>query len=300
MPFFVTGDNVKIYYEEQGKGKPVILIHGLTAGHRHFRKQIPELSRHYRVIAPDLRGHGHSDRPKDGLTLPRLALDMRELILSLDLRELTLVGWSMGAHVIFEYVKQFQCIDLNNIAIIDMSPKIIKSEDWNCGLRGISGLFGDFTQEDNLLLMSIMSDNWARYSALLIPRLFNRSHCEPGVNIFTASDFPWKDDLDWLYEEAKRNTPHVIIFLWLSLVMQDYRPQLAEIDVPCLLAWGRESNYYGEDNYEYMKAALVRSPEVSVVPFEGCGHALHIQDPERFNHVLMDFMGKGAATPVID
>jgi pimeloyl-ACP methyl ester carboxylesterase len=172
-----------------------------------------------------------------------------------------------------------------------MAPKVMKSDDWAYGVRGISGKFGDFTHEDNLLLMSIMSGNWEQYSALLIPRLFNRSHVAPGVNIFTASDFPWKEDLAWLYEEAKRNAPHVILFLWISMMMQDYRPQLAEITVPCLLAWGRESNYYGEDTYACMQAALVRSPEVSVVPFDGCGHALHIQDPERFNRTLMSFIG---------
>jgi pimeloyl-ACP methyl ester carboxylesterase len=175
--------------------------------------------------------------------------------------------------------------------MIDMAPKLMKTDGWTCGLRGISGKFGDFTQEDNLLVMSVMSGNWEQYSALLVPRLFNRSHVVPGVNIFTDADFPWKDDLGWLYEEARRNTPHVVLFLWISMMMQDYRPQLAEIDIPCLLAWGRESNYYGQDNYAYMQAALVRSPEVTVVPFEGCGHALHIQDPERFNRTLMSFIG---------
>jgi pimeloyl-ACP methyl ester carboxylesterase len=83
----------------------------------------------------------------------------------------------------------------------------------------------------------------------------------------------------------------VILFLWISLVMQDYRPQLADITVPCLIAWGRESNYYGENNYKFMQASMVRSPEVSVVPFDGCGHCLHIQDPERFNRILIAFLG---------
>jgi pimeloyl-ACP methyl ester carboxylesterase len=291
VPFFITEDHVKLYYEDHGNGSPVVLIHGLTAGRRHFRKQIPVLSRYYRVIAYDLRGHGDSDRPKDGLTIPRLAKDLNELMKYLDLKDVTPVGWSMGGHVIFEYVRQFQCRNLKKIAIIDMAPKLMKAEDWSYGLRGISGKFGDFTHQDNLVLLSLMSENWEQYSAMLIPRLFNRSHAAPGVNIFTAAEFPWKEDLGWLWEEAKRNTPHVIIFLWISMIMQDYRPQLGEIDVPCLVAWGRESNYYGEDNYTYMKAALARSPEVSVVPFDGCGHALHIQEPDRFNRSLIDFIG---------
>ncbi len=242
MPFFITEDHVKLYYEDRGKGKPVILIHGLTASRRHYRKQIPALSREYRVIACDLRGHGDSDRPKDGLTLPRLARDISELIAYLGLQDVTLVGWSLGGHVIFEYVKQFQCGNLHKIAIIEIAPKLMKGEDWAYGVRGISGKFGDFTHQDNLLLMSVMSGNWEQYSALLIPRLFNRSHVEPGVNIFTDADFPWKDDLAWLYEEAKRNAPHVILFLWISLMMQDYRSQLAENhrSVPAGLGKGKQ------------------------------------------------------------
>jgi pimeloyl-ACP methyl ester carboxylesterase len=291
MPFFITEDHVKLYYEDRGRGKPVVLIHGLTASRRHFRKQIPALAARYRVIACDLRGHGDSDRPRDGLTIPRLARDIEELIACLDLKDVTLVGWSLGAHVVFEYIKQFGCENLYKIAVIDMSPKLMKADDWTCGLRGVSGKFGDFTHQDNLLVMSVMSENWDQYCAALLPRLFNRAHVSPGVNIFMAPDFPWRDDLGWLLEEARRNTPHVIIFLWISLVMQDYRELLGRITVPCLIAWGRESNYYDEENYRFMQSALVQSPQVSVVPFEGCGHALHIQDPERFNRTLIDFMG---------
>lgn len=290
MPFFTTLDGAKIYYEDQGTGKPVMLIHGLTANHSHFRKQIPAVSRHCRVIACDLRGHGDSDRPEEGLTVPRLARDVSELIAFLDLKEVTLAGWSLGGHVVFEYIRQFGCRMLHKIAIVDMAPKLLKADGWSFGLRGLNGAFGDFTHEDNLLIMSRMCENWEQYSVLLIPRLFNRSDIDRGINIFEAPDYPWRDELGWLLEESRRNSPHVILFLWISMMMQDYRAQLAEITVPCLLAWGRESNYYGEETYTFMEKALVRSPEVRSVPFGNCGHALHIQDPARFNSVLIDFI----------
>lgn len=290
MPFFTTLDGARIYYADQGTGKPVMLIHGLTANHSHFRKQIPALSRHCRVIACDLRGHGDSDRPEEGLTVPRLARDVSELIDFLGVKDVTLVGWSLGGHVVFEYIRQFGCPMLHKIAIVDMSPKLLKAGDWSLGLRGLSGTFGDFTHEDNLMLMSRMCENWDQYSVLLIPRLFNRSDIDRGINIFEAPDYPWRDDLGWLLEEARRNSPHVILFLWISMIMQDYRAQLAGVTVPSLLAWGRESNYYGEGTYTFMEKALAGSPEVKSVAFENCGHALHIQDPERFNSVLIDFI----------
>ncbi|MCX7634478.1 MAG: alpha/beta hydrolase [Syntrophales bacterium] len=291
MPFFVTEDQIKLYYEDHGRGKPVVLIHGLTASHRHFCKQIDTLQQKYRVVSYDLRGHGDSDCPRDGLTLPRLARDLRELMDHLGLEEVTLVGWSMGAHVIFEYIKQFANGGLHKIVVIDMAPKLVKDDDWTCGLRGINGKFGDFTWRDNALVLSVMSADWDGYCRLLVPRLFNRSHTLPGVDIFQDPAFPWRGDLPWVLEAARQNTPYAVIFFWISMVMQDYRPQLGEIKVPCLITWGRESNYYGEDNYRYMEKAMVKAPVVTVVPFEGCGHALHIQDAGRFNRLLMDFIG---------
>ncbi|MCK9229349.1 MAG: alpha/beta hydrolase [Syntrophales bacterium] len=290
MPFFTTNDHVGIFYEDRGTGRSVVLIHGLTANHSHFRKQIPALSRHFRIIACDLRGHGDSGRPADGITIPRLARDLNELITFLDLAEVTLVGWSLGGQVIFEYIKQFGCGNLHKITIVDMAPRLLKSEDWNFGLRGLNGRFGDFTHEDNLSLMSLMCEDWEQYCRLLVPRLFNRTDMDRGTSIFEDPGYPWKDDLDWLLEEARRNSPHVILFLWISMMMQDYRPQLAGISVPCLLVWGGESTYYGEGTYAFMKNALVRSPEVRSVAFENCGHALHIQNPERFNRILIDFI----------
>ena len=104
MPFFTTNDGVRLHYQTSGSGKPVLLIHGLTASSLFFQKQIPALSGHFQVIAPDLRGHGLSEASTDHLTMRRLAEDLKQFIDHLKLSEISLVGWSMGVHVIFEYI----------------------------------------------------------------------------------------------------------------------------------------------------------------------------------------------------
>lgn len=288
MPFYVTNDHVKLYYEVRGAGKPVVLIHGLTANHRHFKKQIPELARHFKVIAPDLRGHGDSEAPEHGLTIKRLAADLRELMEYLELEKTSLVGWSMGAHVIFEYIKTYSCRDLEKIVIVDMAPRLMKAPDWSYGLSGLfSRKPGDFGHEDNLFMLAAMLENWEGYSKLVAERILNKSLYNEKLEFDHQADFKGKEDLPWLYEEARRNTPHIIVAFWISMVMQDYRPLLPEITVPCLLTHGLESNYYPPENYTFMKNGL---PEASVVPFAGCGHALHIQDPEKFNTIVGDFL----------
>lgn len=288
MPFYVTDDNVKIYYEVRGTGKPVILLHGLTANHRHFRKQTPELAKNFKVIALDLRGHGDSEAPEHGLTLKRLANDLKELIDHLELGVVSLVGWSMGAHVIFEYIKKFSCKGIEKIVIIDMTPKLMKSNNWEYGLPGVfSRKTGDFGHEDNLFMLSAMLENWGKYSRIVAERILNKSLYNEKMEFNYQADFKGKEELPWLYEEARKNTPHVIIALWISMSLQDYRPTLKEITAPCLITYGLESNYYPPENFEYMKNQI---PNAKVVPFEGCGHALHIQDPEKFNRIVIEFL----------
>jgi non-heme chloroperoxidase len=288
VPFYVTDDHVRLYYEVRGTGKPVILLHGLTANHRHFRKQTPELVKDFKVITLDFRGHGDSEAPENGLTLKRLADDLKELIDYLELGVVSLVGWSMGAHVIFEYIKNFSCEGIEKIIIIDMTPRLMKSDDWKYGLPGVfSRKPGDFGHEDNLFMLSAMLENWGIYSRIVAERILNKSLYNEKMEFNYQADFKGKEDLPWLYDEARKNTPHVIIALWISMSLQDYRPILKEITVPCLITYGLESNYYPPENYEYMKNHI---PNAKVVPFEGCGHALHIQDSEKFNRIVIEFL----------
>lgn len=288
MPFYITDDRVRLYYEVRGTGKPLVLIHGLTANHRFFKKQVPVLAKQFKVITLDLRGHGDSEAPEHGLTLWRLAHDLKELMDYLELESVSVVGWSMGAHVIFEYIKNFTNRGIDKIVIIDMTPKLMKSDDWTYGLTGaLSRKAGDFGHEDNLLILSSMLGDWEHYSRLLAEKLLNKSLFNERLEFNHLADFKGKEDLPWLYEETRRNTPHAIVAFWISMSMQDYRPMLHKISAPCLIAYGCESNYYPPENYEYMKKQI---PNARVVPFEGCGHVLHLQDPEKFNRMAIDFL----------
>jgi non-heme chloroperoxidase len=288
MPFFTTDDGVRLHYQISGSGKPVVLIHGLTANSLFFRKQIPELSRQFQVIAPDLRGHGESETLSDHLTLARLAEDLKQLLSELNISDVSLIGWSMGAHVIFEYIKNYSGKAIDKIVIIDMAPKLMRSDDWHYGLSGvISRHSGDFGHEDNLYLLSVMLNNWEGYSKVVAQRILNKSLFNEKLEFNAHADFKGKDDLPWLYEQTRKNKACIIAAFWISMVMQDYRPVLADIEAPCLLTYGTESNYYPPENHAYMQNQI---PDARVMPFEGCGHALHIQDPELFNNAVLNFL----------
>lgn len=290
MPFFKTDDNVRLHYEISGNGRPLILIHGLTASSHYFKKQIPVFAQHFQVIVPDLRGHGQSETANDHFTLKRLALDLKQLMEELHIEKASFIGWSMGAQVIFEFIRNFSCRNIEKIVIIDMAPRLMKSADWDCGLPGIfSRKQGDFGHEDNLYLLSVMLNDWEAYSKVVAQRILNKSLFNEKLEFNTAADFKGKEDLPWLYEESRKNKAWVITAFWIAMAIEDYRPVLPEITAPCLLTYGMESNYYPPKNYEYMRQQI---PDARIVPFAGCGHALHIQDPELFNKTALDFMNE--------
>jgi pimeloyl-ACP methyl ester carboxylesterase len=91
-------NGIKIYYETYGKGEPLLLLHGNSSSIRIFEKQIPELSKHFKVIAVDTRGQGKSSEDGKTYTYDLFAADMNALLDQLQLDSVNIVGWSDGGN----------------------------------------------------------------------------------------------------------------------------------------------------------------------------------------------------------
>ncbi len=92
-----NGAPIHLYYEDHGAGEPVVLIHGWPLSLRSWENQVPVLvEAGYRVIAYDRRGFGESSQPWNGYDYDTFAQDLDRLLTHLDLRGVTLVGFSMG------------------------------------------------------------------------------------------------------------------------------------------------------------------------------------------------------------
>ncbi|MBU5428360.1 alpha/beta hydrolase [Tissierella pigra] len=269
MNFFNTSDNVKTYYEIKGEGNPIIFIHGFTETHDSFRIQQRILSKKYKTITYDIRGHGLSSRVDYGLNMERLALDLKEFIDYLDLQDIVLVGWSMGTSIIFEYINIFGEYNLSKICIIDKGPKVLNDNNWNLGLY-----HGKYTMEDALKDLSLIKDNWMEFTERFIKSM---------APYFNKKQFSISMD------KMKNNSPNIMYSIWKSMIEKDYRKTLSKIHIPALIIFGGESTFYSIDTGRYLKENIINS---ELVIFQDCTHLLVLENPIRFNRVLEEFTSK--------
>ncbi len=125
MTFFRLGKR-EIHYKDTGEGEVVVLLHGLASCSEDWSSQIQALSKHYRVIAPDFRGHGYSSASAYPYTMRDLALDIRYLLTHIDVNSYHLVGFSLGGMVAFE-LALIDLQRLTSLSIINSAPGLTSS-----------------------------------------------------------------------------------------------------------------------------------------------------------------------------
>ncbi len=104
---FTAVNQIKIYYEERGKGLPVVLLHGYPLDHTIWNRVVLRLASKARVITPDLRGHGLSEAPKGVYTMRQMASDVAAMLDNLQIQQAVLVGHSMGGYISLAFAQAF-------------------------------------------------------------------------------------------------------------------------------------------------------------------------------------------------
>jgi pimeloyl-ACP methyl ester carboxylesterase len=111
-------NGVNIHYVIGGEGEPLVLVHGFGQNWFMWNRLLPELSKHFTVIAPDLRGSGESDKPAGGYDKKTMSTDIHELVKSLGYRSINLVGHDIGLMVAYAYAAQFGD-EVKKMALLD-------------------------------------------------------------------------------------------------------------------------------------------------------------------------------------
>ncbi|MFN0158666.1 MAG: alpha/beta fold hydrolase [Bacteroidota bacterium] len=101
---FIRSNDATIYYEEYGTGEPLILLPGLLGTiESHWRRFVPELGKHFRTIAVDLRGHGRTNNPSQTLSINTFLNDLENLFNALEIDRAHLCGYSLGGYIGLAY-----------------------------------------------------------------------------------------------------------------------------------------------------------------------------------------------------
>ncbi|WP_276252884.1 alpha/beta fold hydrolase [Halomontanus rarus] len=259
----VQCNGADIYYEEHGEGDPLVFLHGAWAGCRYFEPQLTGLSDEYRTVAFDFRGHGRSAKTELGHTLAQHARDLHVVLDHLEIEDAVIVGWSMGAIVSWEYLDQFGSDRVRALVDIDMEPSPMRRDDYDYGSYDVDGLAET--------LRSIQTDPFD-----LIERQIEALLKEPPSRVLRTM----------MLDEGSRTPPSIKGAMLLELLC-DYRAVLTEIDVPTLVCAGADEKWRNVDSVEYA-ADLI--PDARFELFEESGHCLTVEQPDRFNRVLSDFV----------
>ena len=99
MPSFKTNDNVEIYYEVSGEGKPLFMLPGWTCTTKFWKHNVEELSKHFKVICMDMRGHGESEKVMHSHRISRYAMDVKNLLDYLDAEDVTAQAQESGRYL---------------------------------------------------------------------------------------------------------------------------------------------------------------------------------------------------------
>ena len=117
----ITANGIKQHFVEAGAGNPVVLLHGFPETWYAWRKQIPVLGSQYRLIIPDLRGYGATEKPTSGYDKRTMANDILALMRQLDIEHCPIIGHDRGARVATRFAKDHPD-DITRLAVLDNIP----------------------------------------------------------------------------------------------------------------------------------------------------------------------------------
>ena len=271
MQQFTASDGARIAFADEGGGRPLVLLHGLMAHSGFFAPQ-GDLAADFRLVSVDLRGHGESRATLGAPTIERLADDVGELAAHLGLEAAVVVGWSLGASVLWRLLAGPASARFAGAVVVDMTPRVLNDESWTLGL----------SREHCEARSAAIRDDFAAFAAAAGAAIF----AQPPTGESRAL-------ADWAGAEFARNDPAAIGALWRSLAAEDVRALLPGIRQPTLVVHGAQSHLYGADTADHLVEAL---PDARAVRFEASGHAPHLEQPELFNRTIRDF---AAALPPV-
>ncbi|MEX2316234.1 MAG: alpha/beta fold hydrolase [Pirellulales bacterium] len=253
-------------YVDQGRGTPILLVHGFPLDHTMWDAQIAALSSSFRVLAPDLRGFGQSPlgqaNPKSGITMEQYADDLAEFVAALSISEpFVLAGFSMGGYISWPFVRK-HAGRLRGLVLCDTRAAADNDE----------GRAGRIKMADNVA-------EWGsgRVAEIMGPRLFSPRTFENRPDLIAT-----------VRKVVERTPPAAIAAAQRGMAARpDVRGMLPKIAVPTLVIVGAEDVISTRDEMKSIAAAI---PNAKFVEIPAAGHMTTMENPEAVNAALAEFL----------
>jgi non-heme chloroperoxidase len=256
-----VGD-VSFSVEDAGAGTPVVFVHGWSMSGRFFQRQLDQLTGTHRVIVPDLRGHGRSEKTTRGHTVPQYAADLQAILTRLSVQRPVLAGWSMGAMVAYEYLRAAAPGSAAGLVIVDQPPSDFAWQGYEFGVFTLDALreMNEQLQLDQAALVS-------EFTELMLHE-------------------PDEPTLAWMRAEILRVPPVIASTILLDQTLRDYRDFLPQIGVPTLVLFGEDDKLTSPKAGRYIAD---RIPGARLQTFAGSSHCPFWEESEAFNAAVAAF-----------
>jgi len=253
--YFRTADNVLLHYYDLGAGRTLIVVSGWTIAAEVWLKHTELLARMFRLVLLDSRSQGYSEQSRPTNWLARQAADLGELLAHLRREYVVLLGWSMGASQILQYVSQFGTSGISALVFVDtffVQPKWMKKEVER--------------------LITELREDRVRSTERYVRNMYKTPVSAEYLNAIVTG--------------CLRTPTEVAVGLLEGFLQQtDWRPALAKIDRPVLYV--SQQALAGE-------AELLREnvSGIEVEIFTASGHALFAEESNRFNALVASFINR--------
>lgn len=264
MPM-ISLEGLDVYYERRGSGEPVLLIHGLGSSTEDWEPQVAALERQFSVIAYDVRGHGRTAKPGARYSVPQFAEDAANLIRTLHLGPVHVMGLSMGGMIAFQLAADHPEL-VRSLVIVNSGPEMI--------LRTWKEKVGILQRRFIVRLMGMR-----KMGEVLAGRLLPAPDQAQRREIFV--------------DRWARNDKGAYLRALSALVGWSVMAKLPEISCPVLVVTA-DQDY---TPVAWKEGYTAKMPHASLVVIPDSRHMMPVERPEPFHDALIPFLAGVASTP---
>lgn len=271
MSYITTSDDTQIFYKDWGSGQPVVFCHGWPLNADAWESQMVFLaSNGYRCIAHDRRGHGRSDQPWNGNNMDTYADDLSELMESLGLIGVTLIGHSTGGGEVARYVGRYGTSRIVKIVLMgSVTPLLLKTKDNPGGVP---------IEKFDEIRKGVAADRSEFFKELTIP--FYGANREGKKVSQGIRDAFWFQGM----QGGLRNELDCI----KAFSETDFTEDLKKFDVPALIIHGDDDQIVPIGTTAMIASKLVKDSTLKI--FKGGPHGLADTHKDQLNKELLSFL----------